>query len=122
MVSGKYKDLGSPYREMTQEEKAIFQQSLDDIRDYFVSEVAKNRNLNKKDVDKIANGLFYLGAEAKELGLVDELGGKDAAGGLKQSAGEAVIFCRERHWKLFVRQENCIRHWNKHLNLCINIY
>ncbi|MBS3101674.1 signal peptide peptidase SppA [Candidatus Woesearchaeota archaeon] len=79
MVSGKYKDLGSPYREMTQEEKAIFQQSLDDIRDYFVSEVAKNRNLNKKDVDKIANGLFYLGAEAKELGLVDELGGKDEA-------------------------------------------
>src|SRR3989339_1922177 len=40
MVSGKYKDLGSPYREMTQEEKAIFQQSLDDIRDYFVGEVA----------------------------------------------------------------------------------
>jgi protease-4 len=55
----------------------IFQRNLDEIRDYFVSEVAKNRNLNKKDVDKIANGLFYLGTEAKELGLVDELGGKD---------------------------------------------
>src|SRR3989338_8951899 len=77
MVSGKYKDLGSPYRELTSEEKAIFQQALDDIRDYFVSEVAKNRNLNKRNVDKIANGLFYLGAQAKDLGLVDELGGKD---------------------------------------------
>ena len=77
LVSGKFKDIGSPYKEMTDEERAIFQQTLDEIRDYFVSEVAKNRNLNKKDVDKIANGLFYLGAQAKELGLVDELGGKD---------------------------------------------
>ena len=77
LVSGKFKDIGSPFKEMTEEEKAIFQQNLDAIRDYFVSEVAKNRNLNKKDVDKIANGLFYLGAQAKELGLVDELGGKD---------------------------------------------
>ena len=77
LVSGKYKDIGSPYKEMTVEEKEIFQQNLDSIREYFVSEVAKNRNLNKKDVDKIANGLFYLGSQAKELGLVDELGGKD---------------------------------------------
>jgi protease-4 len=77
LVSGKYKDIGSPFKEMTEEEKEIFQQNLDSIRDYFVSEVAKNRNLNKKDVDKIANGLFYLGAQAKELGLIDELGGKD---------------------------------------------
>ena len=77
LVSGKYKDIGSPYREMTPEETAIFQQSLDEIRDYFVSEVAKNRKMSKKDVDKIANGLFYLGAQAKELGLVDELGSKD---------------------------------------------
>ena len=77
LVSGKYKDIGSPYKELTSEEKAIFQQNLDYIRDYFVSEVAKNRNLNRKDVDKIANGLFYLGAQAKDFGLVDELGGKD---------------------------------------------
>ena len=77
LVSGNYKDIGSPYKEMTNEERVIFQRNLDEIRDYFVSEVAKNRNLNKKDVDKIANGLFYLGTEAKELGLVDDLGGKD---------------------------------------------
>lgn len=79
LVSGKYKDIGSPYKEMTAEEEEIFQRTLDETRDYFASEVAKNRKLNKKDVDKIANGLFYLGAQAKELGLVDELGGKDEA-------------------------------------------
>jgi len=77
LVSGKYKDIGSPYKEMTQEERDVFQQSLDEIRDYFVGEVAKNRNLSKKEVDKMANGMFYLGAQAKELGLVDEIGGKD---------------------------------------------
>lgn len=79
LVSGKYKDIGSPFKEMTPEEKAMFQQNLDSIRDYFAGEVAKNRNLSRKDVDKIANGLFYLGAQAKELGLIDELGGKDEA-------------------------------------------
>lgn len=79
LVAGKYKDIGSPFKEMTLEEQEIFQKNLDAIRDYFVSEVAKNRNLDKKEVDKIANGLFYLGIQAKELKLVDELGGKDEA-------------------------------------------
>ncbi len=79
LVAGKYKDIGSPYKEMTSEEQAIFQQMLDELRDYFISEVAKNRQMSKKEVDKIANGLFYLGSQAKELGLVDELGGKDEA-------------------------------------------
>ena len=79
LVAGKYKDIGSPFKEITPEEKDIFQQNLDAIRDYFAGEVAKNRKMNKKDVDKIANGLFYLGAQAKDLGLVDELGGKDEA-------------------------------------------
>ncbi len=77
LVAGKYKDIGSPFKEMTEEEKTVFQKTLDDLRDYFVSEVAKNRNMNKKDVDKIANGLFYIGSQAKDFGLVDELGGKE---------------------------------------------
>ena len=77
LVSGKYKDIGSPYKEMTSEEKAVFQQVIDELRDYFVSEVAKNRKMSRKDVDKAANGLFYSGLQAKELGLIDELGSKD---------------------------------------------
>lgn len=76
LVAGKYKDIGSPFKEMTSEERAVFQQTLDEMRDYFVSEVARNRHMSKKDVDKIANGLFYLGSQAKDYGLVDELGGK----------------------------------------------
>ncbi len=77
LVAGKYKDIGSPFKEMTQEEEQIFQQNLDEIRDYFVGEVSKNRRMSKKEVEKFANGLFYLGSQAKVIGLVDELGGKD---------------------------------------------
>ena len=77
LVAGKYKDIGSPFREMTEEEVILFQQDLDIIRDYFVSEVANNRKMSKKEVEKASNGIFYLGVQAKELGLVDELGGRD---------------------------------------------
>jgi protease IV len=77
LVSGKYKDIGSPFKEMTPLEQSIFERNLDEIRDYFVSEVALNRNMSKREVDRISTGVFYLGIEAKRLGLVDELGGKD---------------------------------------------
>ena len=77
LVSGNLKDIGSPFKEMTQEERILFQKSLDSIHEYFVEEVAKNRNLKKRDVEKIATAQFFIGAEAKELGLVDELGGRE---------------------------------------------
>ncbi len=77
LVSGNLKDIGSPFKEMTEEEKVLFQKSLDSIHEYFVEEIAENRNLKKRDVEKIATGQFFIGAEAKELGLVDELGGRE---------------------------------------------
>ncbi len=93
LVSGNLKDIGSPFREMTQEERVLFQKSLDSIHNYFVEEVAKNRNLKKKDVEKIATGQFFIGAEAKELGLVDELGGREEAiAYLEEKIGEEADF------------------------------
>jgi protease IV len=79
LVSGKYKDIGSPYREMTDEELQLMQAQLDRLRDYFVQEVADNRDLPLKEVERLATGMFYLGGEAQELGLVDRLGGMDEA-------------------------------------------
>ena len=76
LVSGNLKDIGSPLKQMTGQEKKLFQKSLDKIHDFFIEEIANNRNLKEKEVRKIATGLFYLGSEAKELGLVDELGSK----------------------------------------------
>jgi len=77
LVSGNLKDIGSPFKDMTSEERELFQKSLDDIHNYFIEEIAENRGLRKRDVEKIATGAFYIGAEAKKLGLVDELGGRD---------------------------------------------
>lgn len=75
MVSGKYKDAGSPFKKQTNAEREIFQTLLDDIHEGFIEEVANNRNLTKEEVTKLATGQVYLGFKAKDLGLVDELGG-----------------------------------------------
>jgi len=77
LVAGNLKDVGIPFKELTPEERALFEKSLDSMHNFFIEEVAENRNLRKKDVEKIATGMFYLGAEAKDLGLVDELGSED---------------------------------------------
>jgi len=103
LVAGELKDIGSPFKDMTAEEKALFEKSLDDIHDYFIEEVAKNRNLKEKDVKKIATGLFYLGAEAKKLGLVDELGSRDEViGYLEEEIGEDVDIVEYKKEKGFL--------------------
>ena len=75
-VGGRYKDTMSPFRDLTEEEREMIQKKIDTIYDIFVREVMENRNLSKDKMEKIATGMFYLGSEAKELGLVDELGTK----------------------------------------------
>ncbi len=77
MVSGEYKDMGSPLKDLEDKERVVLQKQLDLLYSYFVQEVATNRNMTYDDVDKIADGLFYLGSQAKDLKLIDELGGRD---------------------------------------------
>jgi len=78
LVSGKYKDIGSPYREPTAEEKKVLQDLVNKLNAYFITEVSENRNLPREKVQKIAEtGVFYLGEDAKNLGLVDQLGSMD---------------------------------------------
>lgn len=77
LVSGRYKDIGSPFKELDFDEKIIMQSALQKIHIYFVEEVASNRNLSIEFVDSISNGLFYLGEESKEFGLIDILGNKE---------------------------------------------
>jgi protease-4 len=79
LVSGKYKDVGSPFRELKKDEEKMLQTKLDKIHDYFISAVAENRNLSKSDVKAVADGFFMLGSEAKDAGLVDYLGDMDLA-------------------------------------------
>jgi protease-4 len=71
--SGKFKDIGSPVREMTGEEKELLQELVDDIYDQFLDMVAQNRNIPKKNLGDIADGRVT-GRQAHKLGLVDYLG------------------------------------------------
>lgn len=76
---GKYKDMYSGLRQLTPEEKEIMQQMVDNYYEQFVETVAEGRGLSKEQVRSLATGQLYTGAEAQELGLVDELGGLDTA-------------------------------------------
>lgn len=85
LVGGQYKDVGVPYRKLQPEEKDILQEKIDLIYDYFVEEVSNNRNISLEKTREMATGMVYLGSEAKDLGLVDELGGmKEVEGYLKK--------------------------------------
>lgn len=79
LVSGEFKDIGSPFKEMTPDEEEIMQDVLGMMRSMFVSAVADNRGLEYDAVDAVADGRFYIGKQALELGLVDQLGGKEQA-------------------------------------------
>ncbi len=72
--SGKYKDIGSPLRNMTAEERQILQELIDDIYFQFVRAVEEGRQMNEKEVLELADGRILTGRQAKEKGLVDELG------------------------------------------------
>ena len=75
LIAGEFKDTGTPYREMSVQEKQIMLSKLGLIHEAFIKEIASNRNLSYENVKKIANGEFYLGVQAKEFGLIDSFGG-----------------------------------------------
>jgi len=79
LVSGKYKDIGSPYKKMTEEEEELWQEQIDILHEFFIEEVARNRGLTIEHTRELATGLFYTGFDAQKKGLVDILGGKKEA-------------------------------------------
>lgn len=92
---GKHKDIGSLSREMTAEEKKLLQGLIDDAYDQFLHVVIEGRNLRKSKAEKIAQGQVFTGRQAKDLGLVDEIGNfQDAvrlAGKLAGIPGEPKV-------------------------------
>ena len=77
--SGKFKDIGSPTRPMTPEEKALIQDLVDDTYDQLLDVIARDRKIPKEALRKIADGRIFTGRQARKLGLVDDLGGMDYA-------------------------------------------
>ncbi len=79
LVGGKYKDAGIPYRQLTAEERRLFQKKIDLLHQEFKDSVQKNRRLTNSQIENVAQGEFYLGSEAKNLNLIDQLGGEREA-------------------------------------------
>jgi protease-4 len=74
LKAGRYKDVGSPFRTMSPEDKAYLQGFIDNIYQQFVSDVARNRKIPLDKLKTLAEGRIYTGEEAKAAGLVDEFG------------------------------------------------
>ena len=77
--SGRFKDVGSPLRKMSDEERKLLQSVMDDVHHQFIQAVADGRSLEVSDVEPLADGRIYTGRQAKDARLVDELGDLDDA-------------------------------------------
>ena len=90
LKSGKYKDTLSPFRSLQEQDRNEVLGISDDVYGQFIHDVAEGRGLSEEEVRKIAEGRIYTGRQAKELKLVDELGGfDDAVASAWQLAGQS---------------------------------
>lgn len=72
--SGRLKDIGSPSRTLTEEERELLQSLLDGVHKQFIRDIAQSRNLQEEDVRRVADGRIFSGETAKNLGLIDQFG------------------------------------------------
>lgn len=103
--SGPHKDIGSPFRPLSPEGRAILQSLVDNVHAQFVSAVAKGRKMPEDKVRELADGRVYSGEQAKQLGLIDVLGNmEDAVDLAAKRAGiegtPEIIYARrqEKSW------------------------
>jgi protease-4 len=104
--SGRYKDIGSPVREMTPEEIAIIQELVDDVYNQFVDVIVRDRKLPREKVVAISDGRIFTGRKAKEYGLVDQLGNLafavKLAGDLAGRSGKYdLVYPQKKHPSVF---------------------
>lgn len=106
--SGPLKDMGSPFRPLSPEGRAILQSVVDSVHGQFVRAVASGRSMEESKVRELADGRIYSGEQAMEIGLVDSLGNMDDAIDLvaKRAGIEGVpqvIYSRARDKKWWER-------------------
>lgn len=106
---GEFKDVGSPHRRLNEREKEMLSKVMEDIHQQFVMDVAKARGIEVGRIKEIADGRIFSGREAKELGLVDELGNFEdaveeakALGGVKAEAEFVYPKKKSRFWATFM--------------------
>ncbi|HMO02589.1 MAG TPA: signal peptide peptidase SppA [Oligoflexia bacterium] len=72
--SGELKDVGNLFREMTPTEKEFLQKTIDQTKEQFYSAIIESRGISRDKLLKFADGRIILGSDAKDFGLVDEIG------------------------------------------------
>jgi protease IV len=72
--SGPLKDTGTPFRKMRDDERKYLQGVIDSIYEQFVNDVAEGRKMPVDEVKRLADGRIYTGIQAKEMGLIDNIG------------------------------------------------
>ncbi len=96
LMSGKYKNSGSPNKPLTEEDRILLMRDVKIYHQNFIEDVSKNRNLPIEKVRAIADGSSVLGQKAKELGLIDEIGGvMEVKKYLEEKIGEKAEICWE---------------------------
>ena len=74
LKSGKFKDIGSSTRPMTPEERNFLQNIIMEMREQFIEDIAKGRDMKIDTIRPLADGRVFTGRKAKDLGLIDEIG------------------------------------------------
>ncbi|MCD6570934.1 MAG: signal peptide peptidase SppA [Deltaproteobacteria bacterium] len=88
ITSGKMKDAGSPFRHMTDKERAYFESMVKDVYEQFIEVVSASRKLSMSEIRHLSDGRAFTGRQAYELGLIDMLGGlNDAIDKAKELSG-----------------------------------
>lgn len=72
--TGKFKDLGSPFRPMVEEERQLLESVMNDTLSQFIEAVADGRSMDAAEVEQLADGRIFTGRQAKSVLLVDEIG------------------------------------------------
>jgi len=95
--AGRYKEIGTPFREWTEIEQKAIKEHVLDIYQMFVEDVATARHLNIKDLDKFADAKIFIAKRAKEVGLIDEIGSiKEAKELIRRLSGVEVANWKEK--------------------------
>ncbi|WP_347549282.1 signal peptide peptidase SppA [Pseudalkalibacillus hwajinpoensis] len=90
--SGPHKDIMSPSKEMTDEEREILQSMIDNSYDEFVSVISEGRGMDESKVRELADGRIYDGRQAQKVNLIDGLGNlEDTVEGMKEDLGDSKL-------------------------------
>ena len=113
---GKHADFYTDYGDYPAEEREIIHVQLKEIYEDFIGKVAEGRGMTKEEVDQIGKGRIWTGKQAKEIGLVDELGGLNLAlsiarekAGLARKKVQLIRLPRQETWEQWLKALHTVR-------------